>query len=356
MFNPFKYEKPTYSGKGLTGLANLGNTCFMNSAIQCLSHTYELSHYLDTVDYKTYLTKKPESLLIVEWDELRRLMWKENCIISPGGFLTNVQRIAELKDKQIFTGFAQNDLPEFLLFLLECFHTAIQREVVITISGTVKDSHDELALSCYTMMKNMYQKEYSEILDIFYGIHVSMIADMSGTVLKSTPEPFFMLNLPIPTLPSGVDRPVNILDCMDAYTLPEHLTGENQWFNEKTKEKQDVLKRILFFSLPKVLILDLKRFDNRMRKNTTLVNFPLDNLDLSTYVIGYSKDMFVYELFGICNHSGNVMGGHYTAFVKNANGKWYLFNDTRVQEVGDPTKMITNQAYCLFFRKKNRTS
>ena len=356
MFTPATLAIEKYSGKGLTGLANLGNTCFMNATIQCLSHTYEFSHFLDTIEYKTLLTKKPESLLIVEWDELRQLMWKENCIISPGGFLSNVQRIARIKDKQIFTGFAQNDLPEFLMFLIDCFNSSIQREVIIKISGSVKDPKDQLALSCYSMMKRMYEREYSELLDIFYGIHVSMIADMSGSILQSTPEPFFMLNLPIPTFAEPKTSPITLLDCFDAYTLPEHLSGDNQWYNEETKEKQDVLKRIQFFTLPRVLILDIKRFDNRMRKNMALIDFPIDTLDLSSYVIGYKREHYVYELYGICNHSGNAFGGHYTAFVKNASGKWYLFNDTHVQEVADASKIVTNQAYCLFYRKKNKSS
>jgi len=46
------------------------------------------------------------------------------------------------------------------------------------------------------------------------------------------------------------------------------------------------------------------------------------------------------------------MGGHYTAYVKNANGKWYHFNDTSVAEVGLTESIISPKAYVLFYRKK----
>ena len=120
--------------EGLTGLQNLGNTCFMNSTLQCLSHTYELNDFLDKESYKKNLRKIPESLILMEWDKLRQLMWSENCIISPGGFLSSVQKVAKIKDRMLFTGFAQNDLPEFLLFILESFNTSIQREVNMEIT------------------------------------------------------------------------------------------------------------------------------------------------------------------------------------------------------------------------------
>jgi hypothetical protein len=63
-------------------------------------------------------------------------MWKENCIISPGKFIKTIQKLAAIKKIDIFTGYAQNDLPEFLLFLIECFHISLSREVNMTITGT----------------------------------------------------------------------------------------------------------------------------------------------------------------------------------------------------------------------------
>ena len=50
-----------YGGKGLTGLANLGNTCYLNSCMQIISHTYMFNNFLDS-DYKTKLNKKPEEI------------------------------------------------------------------------------------------------------------------------------------------------------------------------------------------------------------------------------------------------------------------------------------------------------
>jgi ubiquitin C-terminal hydrolase len=88
------------------------------------------------------------------------------------------------------------------------------------------------------------------------------------------------------------------------------------------------------------------------RKNQIMVDFPLENLDLSKYVVGYNKKSYIYDLYGVSNHSGSVMGGHYTSFVKNANGKWYHYNDTSVSEVALAQQIITPKAYCFFYRKR----
>lgn len=338
-----------YNNKGLSGLANLGNTCFINSCMQVLSHTYELNNFLNEESYKKKLQQKYDSVLLLEWDNLRKLMWNSNCIVSPGKFIKTIQKIAQIKEMNMFTGFSQNDLPEFLLFVIDCFHTSLSREIKMTISGNPENETDKVAIQCFEMIKKMYSKEYSEIWNLFYAVHVSEITDLaSGKQLKITPEPYFMIDLPIP---SDYKSP-SLIDCFEHYVNGEILEGENAWFNEETKQKTDIRKKIQFWSFPSILVIDLKRFNARNQKNQILVSFPIENLDLSKYVIGYKKNTYKYDLYGVCNHSGGVLGGHYTSYVKNANGNWYHFNDTSVSELGLHESIVSPKAYCLFYRKK----
>ena len=357
-----------YENKGLSGLANMGNTCFVNSCMQVLSHTYILNEVLDK---KIIPNDNVERRFLNEWNKLRTLMWSKNCVIGPGAWVRAVQLIAREKDRDIFTGFSQNDANEYLLFVLDMFHEALKREVKMSVTGVSENSKDEMAKKCYTMIKNMYSQEYSEIIQCFLGIHVSHIISIDGekeeneggedesAILSMTPEPFMVLELPIKKLGeenkdaatnSNID--IDIYDCLDSFIADEILDDDNKWFNEKTGKKESVKKNIRFWNFPNVLIISLKRFNNNGRKIQKLVNFPIENLDLRKYVTGYNKNEYMYSLYGIVNHMGGTSGGHYYSYVKNANGKWYNFNDTNVAEL-KIFDLISPKAYLLFYIKKN---
>jgi ubiquitin C-terminal hydrolase len=338
-----------YKDKGLSGITNLGNTCFLNSTMQILSHTYELNNFLKNQSYRGKLNNKVDSALLLEWDELRKILWNENCVTSPNKFLQTVQKIAYIKHMDMFTGYNQNDMPEFLIFVIDCFHNALSREVVMTINGNVLDEKDKIALKCFQTIKQIYEKDYSEIWNMFYAIQVSHLAEQeTNNILSITPEPYFILNLPIPDIKSPT-----LIDCLNLYVSKELLDGDNQVTNEKTGQKVNATKNMMFWSFPSILVIDIKRFNSRNNKNQILVNFPLDNLNLSEYVIGYNKGSYVYDLYAVCNHSGSVLGGHYTSFVKNANGNWYHFNDSHVSIVSNLDYIVSPKAYCFFYRKRS---
>lgn len=344
-----KFSK--YDNYGFSSLANLGNTCFLNTVLQILNHTYELIELSKTCILQNQTTPIgiSESKLFSEWIELNKLMCiPENTkiIVSPNKFVYYVQELAQIKENNIFTGWNQNDMSEFLLFLIDSMHNSISRGINMKISGNPENEKDNMACKCYSMMKTVYSKEYSEIMDLFYGITISHIDSLEeGKSYATNPEFFFILNLPIPETPNPT-----LIDCFDDYSNPEVLDGENCWFNETTKQKESVRKYTTFWNFPKILVVSLKRFTKCGRnKRQELVSFPLKGLDLSPYCEGYKNKKYVYELFGVGNHYGGNGGGHYTCFVKNSKNEWLHFNDTTVNTI-DESQIITNNAYCLFYR------
>jgi ubiquitin C-terminal hydrolase len=290
----------------------------------------------------------PETNLIDEWNNLRDVMWSQNGTVSPNRFVYNVQQMAQQKNRELFTGWGQNDLPEFLLLIIECIHNSISRPVSMRILGKPEHKTDNLAIACYQMLQNTYSKEYSELMDLFYGIYVSELSAIDGTRIHSLkPESFFMLDIEIP------QQNATLYDCLDAFTKTEILEGDNEWFNETTQSKESVKKRITFWNFPKVLVITLKRFsaDGR-RKLQNIIDCPLSGLDLSKYVSGYNAHKYVYDLYGVCNHYGGPMGGHYTAIVKTVDNEWVHYNDSHLERGIARDKIITPSAYCLFYRKK----
>jgi ubiquitin C-terminal hydrolase len=336
-----------YRDKGVVGLANLGNTCFLNSCLQVLIHTYELHDLVDRAKYN-----REESNLLNEWVELRNLMWSGRMggVVSPNKFVHHVQTTARDKNRDIFTGWVQNDISEFLFFLMDCFHTILARKTQVKISGNAENDRDVLAIECFRLLESIYQKEYSEIMDLFYGIYMTTIISSTGETVHSVrPEHYFILDLQVFFNGRMFS---NIYECFDLFTDRELMSGENAWFNDKTGEKEDILKGVSFWSFPKILVITLKRFSGNGSKIENHIDFPLENLDLTKYVKGYNPESYIYDLFGVCNHMGGAMGGHYTSCVKNMVGQWFYYNDGQVSTIENKYGVVSPNAYCLFYRKK----
>ena len=365
-------SEKNYLESGYTGLTNLGNTCFLNSCVQILTHTLELHKIFNNkavVNRMEINQKLDESIILNEWKNLTELMWSGNGVVRPLKFVTSVQQVALKKNVEIFTGFAQNDVTEFLRFIVNCFHTSIARPVKVSIKGKVKTNVDTIAVKCCDLLNEIYSKEYSEIYEMFYGICMTEIrsATSAPEIFSQKPEHYFIIDLPIPVEKSTVDlstlekstlekspvekSPITLYDCFDLFVKDELMNGENQWFNEKTGEKEDVVRRNYFWNFPKILVITLKRFLVNYRNISRinhLIDCPLTGLDLSKYVEGYDSGKYVYDLYGVSNHMGGPMGGHYTSYVKT-DKDWVHFNDDSLNKIGAES-VITPMAYCLFYK------
>lgn len=329
--------------KGLSGLANIGNTCYINSCIQVLIHLDILNKYIDSNNKN--LNNNIDANIVIEYKQLKDLLFKSNCIISPNRFVEYIHKISKKKGLDIFIDFSQQDVSEFFNFLIECFHNSYKSCVDININGTTENKTDELAVIVYNEMKNIYKNDYSKIVSIFNGMSVSMIKSLDNTVLSIRSECFTALNIPIFN-----NNSTSITNCLDEYTKNELMENDNAWFNEKTNSYQNVYKSILFWNLPDILIITLKRFNNKNNKLKSVITFPIDNLNLSKYIIGYNPNSYNYNLISVINHSGNCNGGHYYSYIKNFNNNWYEYNDTIVKPI-NISDIITNKAYCLIYKK-----
>tara|TARA_B100000674_G_C37947802_1_gene965784 strand:+ start:60 stop:1136 length:1077 start_codon:yes stop_codon:yes gene_type:complete len=340
-----------FRGKGLTGLSNLGNTCYMNSALHCISNTLPLTYYFISEKFlDDYDEDKQNSRIVKEWYRLLGGIWESNCTIAPCSFHKSVQQISSNSGGQVFGNFSQNDVDEFLVFFIDTMHEALGKEVEITITGTAKNETDQHAIRAMNKWKDYFKNSYSILIDLFYGQFVCKTNRIDG--IKSCSysyDPFCQLTLPIP---ENVQN-INIYDCIDLLTKDEKLEGDSKWFDEDNNEYVDAIKKYYFWSLPKILILTLKRFDrttSTTKKKDLFIDFPTNNLNLEKYCIGYDKKKANYSLYGICNHFGDVNFGHYYAYCKNSDGNWYNYDDQNVFKL-ENNSIKSNHAYVLFYQK-----
>ena len=104
-----------------------------------------------------------------------------------------------------------------------------------------------------------------------------------------------------------------------------------------------------------------------MRKITNLVNFPINNLNVSTWMMGKRENgvtaektdkNYTYKLYAAACHSGSVSGGHYTCFCLHDKSNWLEYDDQRVFQLANNAEgeIVTPKAYVLFYKRKRFAS
>lgn len=350
-------RSPEASGKAITGLQNLGNTCFMNSVIQCLAYAPSLVSYFCSDLYYSHINFNSQDgtngELAVEFGALvEKLNAYRHRYIEPKSFRESIVKHIG------FAGNEQQDSHEFMMMLFDKLHHDLnihgkgkfKQNGIVPQQCNNDDSNINIprATLGYQFWKKHLEMNKSVISDLFEGIFMSTLTCTFCKGQSNTFEVFNCLSLPIPS-----DTRCHVDQCLSHFSNPERI--EAAWECPRCKQKREADKKIVICKLPKVLIIHLKRFslDGRWRqKLQTTVDFPLNDLSVDcTYVLpqsAYGSTPSKYHLYAVVNHYGHLDGGHYTAFCKLENQRWYTFDDSNVSEMKD-TDVCGQAAYILFY-------
>lgn len=269
------------------GLRNVGNTCFLNSTLQCLMHTPPIQNYPHTC-----------SKSICIFCGLKRLYNNKSSV--PEEFLRTIPRLS----RQFQIG-RQADAHELLRFLVDRIESKEARELIFggTLQSTVK------CKEC----------RYESI----------------------TNEPFLDLSLEV----SGND----IEKCIGDFCREEVLSGENKYNCPQCKHKSIATKQYLIKSSPNILTVQLKRFTNQGKKDMRTVRFS-ETLRLDSCLL-YSEPIVYKLYAVLIHVGFGCRSGHYYSFVKAPNDMWFEANDSSISQASVSRVLNNNAAYILMYKR-----
>jgi len=274
----------------LIRLSNLGNTCYINSVLQCFLYNEFFTNQIKNLDYLKNISHGPSEFI--------------NYFFSK---------------KKDFKRFQQSDAHEFLMAFLE-----------LLIDETKENKNEEsFNVSWTTFLKN---NGYSNFLNEYYGQTKNVIHCLNCKNNSIVFEEFNTINLDVPV------QKESLIQLFMEYLKKEKCNDpSNLYFCDHCKSNQACEKKIIITKVPKQLIIVLKRYSSTGTKVISEIEIP------EVIYIKEGNEVKTYNIKSTVNHYGNLYDGHYTASVK-INESWYSIDDNVINEGKD-----NSNAYILFY-------
>ena len=345
-------KSKSYSYPHHSGLENIGQTCYMNSTIQCLSNVKGLSDVL-LKNYGNY-DYESQPLALAYSNLLYDLFNNKEKSIAPKLFKEIIGLLNPL-----FKGNHAADSKDLLFFLIETLHKELNNGsnyiqidcIQIDFNQQEIDSRDEnKMLQKFVIDYNL--RNSSIVSDCFYGINRSILKCLHCNVTKYSFQVYNLLVFHLKKVKewkikqSGkyYDYNLDLYDAFNCEQKEENLEGENMIYCNNCKELRKGINQQNIYGLPKYLIIILNRGKNNQDFNEKF-KFP-DILDFTGKNIVINNQSYKkYYLCGIITHLGESgSSGHFICYCRcdpNSND-FVLYNDSVVSKVSIKNAMKEN--------------
>jgi ubiquitin C-terminal hydrolase len=335
------------------GLANVGNTCFLNVILQALRISPPMVQ-MTLADLEHPITLREESKkreLVVAFQTLMQDFWKAQIpdgrqpTMIPRGFVHAFYNVLRTNDDDWHRPGEQSDASEVLQYILEGMHDGIYKKVRMEVQGDALTSEDAQQIKAIQSWADFHSKEYSSIIHNFYGQSQITVECTNCGNKNQRYEPWLVIKAPIPGSSNAGAQAPSMQDCLAAAFDTETI---DDYACEKCsgKHKATITSRIS--RMPAVLFVSLKRFTNTGHKVRGRITWDLDCTNFRDFT-AFRHDPFTnmkhepkYETFGVIEHLGGLRGGHYRMYARQ--GDWYLYDDSSVHIV-PPEQVVTDDSY-----------
>ena len=327
-------------------LYNIGNSCYLNSALQCLLNSDLLMiHLKESIDYfKKHSQENLNNWILV--NTFYDLTQKRGTKVAP----VSLKQVLSRYNSDMFGNKRQQDCHECLVSILDILHEEsknINLHKLTFHPGFNKKT--EKSNKQWLSFNKVFG--YSFITHLFSGQFISTTFCTKCFNENHNFESFNNITLNIPN--KNDNKPPDIKDCFYKYfeseTLDELIECDNcpRDIFDNSKKRTKMKKRICIWRFPKILVLALKRYpkpnfrDNSKVGINGVLRFQVEN----------TGEKLVYDLKQIVNHEGSSpYGGHYTVINIDSRGNWTMIDDENVTEIPlDKRNRYSSSAYILVY-------